>query len=57
MAARTIEAQMGVTLQRRFSGDFKVLSYRATTGFGGLFAVTTILLAIQAVTGVPAFPL
>ena len=48
---------MDATLQRRFSGGFKVLSYRATTGFGGLFAVTTILLAIQAITGVGAFPL
>jgi hypothetical protein len=34
-----------------------VLSYRATTGFGGLFVVSTILLAIQAITGVTAFPL
>jgi hypothetical protein len=31
--------------------------YRATTGFGGLLAVTTILLAVQAATGITAFPL
>jgi len=34
-----------------------MLSTRMTTGFGGLFAVTTILLAVQLVTGVQAFPL
>ena len=34
-----------------------VLSDRATTGFSGLIAVTTILLAVQFVTGVGAFPL
>jgi hypothetical protein len=34
-----------------------MLSTRMTTGFGGLFAVTTILLAVQFVTGVQAFPL
>jgi len=35
----------------------QVLSYRATTGFGGLAAVTVILLAVQVITGVIAFPL
>jgi hypothetical protein len=34
-----------------------VLSDRATTGFGGLIVVTTILLAIQLVSGAVAFPL
>jgi hypothetical protein len=34
-----------------------VLSYRATTGFGGLIVVTTILLAVQLLTGIEAFPL
>ncbi len=34
-----------------------MLSYRASTGFGGLFAVATILLGIQLITGVAAFPL
>lgn len=34
-----------------------VFSHRATTGFGGLFAVATILVAIQAITGITAFPL
>src|SRR5688572_168063 len=56
VAACPSDAQMSATLQRD-SGGRKVLSYRATTGFGGLFAVTTILLAIQAITGVGAFPL
>lgn len=34
-----------------------MLSARLTTGFGGLFVVTSILLAVQLVTGVQAFPL
>jgi hypothetical protein len=34
-----------------------VLSDRATTGFGGLIVVTTILLAVQLVSGAVAFPL
>jgi hypothetical protein len=39
------------------TGGRTVLSDRATTGFGGLIAVTAILLAVQTVTGVGAFPL
>jgi len=34
-----------------------VLSNRLTTGFGGLFVVTAILLTMQAATGAAAFPL
>jgi hypothetical protein len=34
-----------------------MLSTRMTTGFGGLFAVTAILFAVQLATGVQAFPL
>lgn len=34
-----------------------VLSYRATTGFGGLIVVTAILLVTQLITGFRAFPL
>jgi hypothetical protein len=43
--------------RRDSQGDGKVLSDRATTGFGGLIVVTAILLAVQAVTGAAAFPL
>jgi len=43
--------------RRDSQGDDKVLSDRATTGFGGLIVVTAILLAVQAVTGTGAFPL
>src|SRR5205085_5601191 len=49
--------------QRPFSatvsaiGGQEVLSDRATTGFGGLIVITTILLAVQLVTGTGAFPL
>jgi hypothetical protein len=39
------------------AGTMMMLSTRMTTGFGGLFAVTAILLAVQLVTGVQAFPL
>jgi hypothetical protein len=39
------------------SGGRTVLSYRAGSGFGGLIVVTAILLGIQAISGVAAFPL
>ena len=39
------------------TGGRKLLSDRATTGLGGLIAITAILLAVQAATGVGAFPL
>jgi hypothetical protein len=38
-------------------GGSKVLTHRATTGFGGLIVVAAILLAAQIVSGVAAFPL
>ena len=56
VAARPGEEQMAA-ITSVYSGGQKVLSYRATTGFSGLFVVTTILLAVQAITGVAAFPL
>ena len=34
-----------------------MLSTRLTTGIGGLFVVTTLLLVVQLYTGVEAFPL
>jgi len=34
-----------------------MLGYRATTGFSGLVAVTAILLTVQIISGVAAFPL
>jgi hypothetical protein len=34
-----------------------MLSSRFTTGLGGLFVVTAVLLAVQVATGVQAFPL
>jgi hypothetical protein len=34
-----------------------MFSMRIRTGLGGLFAVTGLLLAMQLVTGTPAFPL
>jgi hypothetical protein len=45
--------------ERPFSatGGQEVLSDKATTGFGGLIVITTILLAVQLVTGAAAFPL
>jgi hypothetical protein len=44
-------------IEQRYFGGLKVLSHRATTGFGGLIAVAAILLAAQIVSGVAAFPL
>jgi hypothetical protein len=34
-----------------------MLGYRARTGFGGMIAVTAVLLFVQLITGVAAFPL
>jgi hypothetical protein len=34
-----------------------VLGIRAKAGFGGILTVSTVLLAIQFITGVQAFPL
>jgi hypothetical protein len=34
-----------------------MLGYRARTGFGGIIAVTAVLLFVQLITGVRAFPL
>jgi hypothetical protein len=38
-------------------GDVAVLSSRAKTGFGGMITVSVVLLAVQIITGVQAFPL
>jgi hypothetical protein len=34
-----------------------VLSIRAKAGFGGMISVSALLLAVQVITGVQAFPL
>ena len=36
---------------------FAVIGTRTLTGFGGMFAVTAVLLLVQLITGVKAFPL
>ena len=38
-------------------GDVAVLGSRAKTGFGGMVTVSVVLLAMQFITGVQAFPL
>ena len=38
-------------------GNVAVLSIRAVTGFGGIITVGAVLLAVQFITGVQAFPL
>ena len=38
-------------------GDVAVLSSRAKTGFSGMITVSVVLLAMQIITGVQAFPL
>jgi hypothetical protein len=50
-------SQMAAIASSESSRGQTVLSYRASTGFGGLVVVTTVLLAIQAITGITAFPL
>jgi hypothetical protein len=41
----------------KFKGAVTVLGSRAKTGFGGVITVSAVLLAIQFITGVQAFPL
>jgi hypothetical protein len=41
----------------KFKGDVAVLCSRARTGFGGMITVGVVLLAIQLISGVQAFPL
>jgi hypothetical protein len=41
----------------KLKGNKTVLGIRAKAGFGGIFTVSTVLLAIQFFTGVQAFPL
>jgi hypothetical protein len=45
----------------RFNDEVKgavtVLGSRAKTGFGGMITVSAVLLAIQFITGIQAFPL
>ena len=41
----------------KFKGAVTVLASRAKTGFGGVITVSAVLLAIQFITGVQAFPL
>jgi len=38
-------------------GDVTVIGSRAKTGFGGMITVSVVLLAMQFITGVQAFPL
>jgi hypothetical protein len=41
----------------KFKGNVAVLSSRAKTGFSGMITVSVVLLAMQFITGVQAFPL
>ena len=41
----------------KLKGYVAVFSSRAKTGFGGMITVSAVLLAIQFITGVQAFPL
>jgi hypothetical protein len=40
-----------------FKGYGTVVSTRAMTGFGGIITVSAVLLAVQFITGIQAFPL
>jgi len=51
-------ADMATHASRRISKrNVAVLGSRAKTGFGGMITVSAVLLAIQLITGVQAFPL
>jgi hypothetical protein len=45
------------TSTTKFKGAVTVLSSRAKTGFGGMITISVVLLAVQLITGVQAFPL
>lgn len=59
MAARRRQPQMTATRCSRTSeqGYGAMHTNRVTTGMSGLFAVTTVLLLTQLITGTVAFPL
>jgi hypothetical protein len=45
------------TSTTKFKGAVTVLGSRAKTGFGGMITISVVLLAVQLITGVQAFPL
>jgi len=47
----------GLRFQATFTGGCSMVWDRARTGFGGMVVVTAILLFVQLVSGVEAFPL
>jgi hypothetical protein len=59
VADEPLRADMETKLQRREvkQGDVTVFSSRAKTGFSGMITVSVVLLAMQILTGVRAFPL
>jgi hypothetical protein len=57
VAAETIFEANGTNASNSIVWGAKVLTHRATTGFGGLIVVAAILLCAQILSGVAAFPL
>ena len=48
---------MTPSVQTQSKGESTVLNSRAKTGIGGVIGVTVLLLTVQLITGVQAFPL
>ena len=57
MADEGLQEHMRTTLHREVQGDVAVLSSRAKTGFSGIITVSAVLMFMQLITGVQAFPL
>jgi hypothetical protein len=57
VATNSVWRHMGVTRFTRENRGQTVFSDRMATGFSGLIVVTIILLAVQLVSGIEAFPL
>lgn len=48
---------MAARVHSHLKKGMKVLSSRAMTGIGGVIVVTALLLAMQLISGIQAFPL
>jgi len=57
VAMPTLLEQRGGTLSRQIKRGSAMLSNRAGTGFGGLFAVLAILFSVQLIAGAASMPL
>lgn len=57
VAAEPAREHMAPNFTQVIKGDVAVIGSRARTGFGGMITVTAVLLVVQLISGVQAFPL